>query len=188
MESKQRRSRKHSSFDDGSERASEGGREAEREEGRRRRRARKERSGQRLSPSTAIADGMSERERESRLEREEERPWNLLFAVASSVRQQSVRQSMRAVKRASASVKGIGHVLRSPPKPKGARRRESGQRRARHSDSTGRTHAGTEGERHMGRSSNTCQDREQARSTSPGPQVRGARQWMMEGRPRPRKA
>ena len=130
MESKQRRSRKHSSFDDGSERA----REAEREEGRRRR-ARKERSGQRLSPSTAIADGEREGGRKT-LES------SFCGRQLSPAVRPSVRQSMRAVKRASASVKGIGHVLRSPPKPKGARRRESGQRRARHTATALAGHTG----------------------------------------------
>ena len=106
---------------------------------------------------------------------------------------------MRAVKRASASVKGIGHVLRSPPKPKGARRRESGQRRARHSDRTGRAH---------GQRENDTRDVAATRAKTggkrgplhPGPRCRvggggggggggrGARQYMMEGRPRPRKA
>ena len=151
--------------------ASGRGGEAEREEGRRRR-ARKERSGQRLSHSTAIADG----ERESRLEREEERPWNLLFAVASSVRQ-SVRPSVNEGSEKSLRF-GERDWSRTTFTAEAEGSAKKGKWAAAHAAQ--RPHwQGTraEGERHMRRwSSNTCQDREQARSTSPGPQVRGARQ------------
>ena len=115
-------------------------------------------------------------ERESRLEREEERPWNLLFAVASSVRQ-SVRPSVNEGSEKSLRF-GERDWSRTTFTAEAEGSAKKGKWAAAHAAQ--RPHwQGTraEGERHMRRwSSNTCQDREQARSTSPGPQVRGARQ------------
>ena len=160
MESKQRRSRKHSSFDDGSERA----REAEREEGRRRR-ARKERSGQRLSPSTAIADG--EREGGRKTLESSFCGRQLSPAVRPSVNEGS-EKSLRFGERDWSRTAFTAEPEGSAKKGKWAAARAA---QRLHWQGTR-----AEGERHTRRSSNTCQDREQARSTSPGPQVRGARQ------------
>ena len=109
-------------------------------------------------------------------EREEERPWNLLFAVASSVRQ-SVRPSVNEGSEKSLRF-GERDWSRTTFTAEAEGSAKKGKWAAAHAAQ--RPHwQGTraEGERHMRRwSSNTCQDREQARSTSPGPQVRGARQ------------